>query len=112
MRVARFPDLPSRLHCLYVSGQREQAEKWARWFADWGREVLQIVKLSIRGRCFRGNANLCFSAGVDHEKNLLLAEKYWAVAPDPTGEMPIWEELVDGDITVTEILWEKQKEGK
>ena len=109
VRVARFPDLPSRLHCLYVSGQMEQAEKWARWFVDWGREVLQIVKLSIRGRRFLGNANLCFSAGVDHEKNLLLAEKYWAVAPDPTGELPSWEELVDGDITVMEILWEKRK---
>ena len=53
-----------------------------------------------------------FSAGVDHEKNLLLAEKYWAVVPDPTGELPIWEELVDGDITVMEILWEKKKEEK
>lgn len=104
VRLAEFPEYPSRMACLYVSKTFEEAEKWAGLFAQWGRPTYHIVKLRTTGRVFVGNANLCFRGELEPEKNLEMARKYWKV--EETGEDPIVEMLIDGDIEVVEIVRE------
>lgn len=106
VRREQFPQHPSRLHCLYVSETREEAQQWASFFASLGRPTYHIVKLQVRGRKFVGNANLCFDATVNQEENRRLAQRYWSLALDPAGQPPIWEILEDGEIRVVEIVEE------
>lgn len=88
VRREQFPQHPSRLHCLYVSETREEAQQWASFFASLGRPTYHIVKLQVRGRKFVGNANLCFDATVNQEENRRLAQRYWSLALDPAGQPP------------------------
>ena len=106
VRQERYPDKPSRLHCLYVSESLKEAKQWAEFFIGLGRPTYQIVKLQISGRRFVGNANLCFDATSDRAYNREMAQRYWQIFPVPTGEPPIWEILVDGEIQVEKIVEE------
>lgn len=110
VRRERYPQYPSRMHSLYTSRTLENAQCWFQWFKDWGRATYQIVRLRVEGRCFTGNANLCFDGGLDQQQNRFLAERYWQVGEDPDGERPIWETLVDGRIEVVEIIHEEAGE--
>lgn len=108
VRKAEFPQYPSRMGCLYVSEKLEEAQQWFEFFKGI-RPTFQIVKLTASdesGKVFRGNATLCFDGTADREENLRLARKYWQVAE--TEEPPIWEILMGGKITVTEILRENE----
>ncbi len=104
VRREKFPDYPSRMSCLYVSAEPENALLWAKWFREWGRPAFQVVKLRITGRSFTGDANNCFDGGPDRAENLRQAEHYWRNLPNADGERPIPEMLVDGDIEVIEII--------
>lgn len=106
VRRERFPQYPSRLHCLYVSESLKESRQWGMFFAQLGRPTYHIVKLEISGRKFVGNANLCFQGTPNRERNLELAGRYWQVSPDLSGERPVWEILVDGKVCVTEIVEE------
>ena len=46
VRREQFPQHPSRLHCLYVSETREEAQQWASFFASLGRPDTDPVFLS------------------------------------------------------------------
>lgn len=104
VRRESFPHCPSRMSCLYVSGTLEEAESWFEYFKRLGRPTYQIAKLSVRGRCFAGNANNCFRGTPDRAENLRLARRYWENLAGADGEKSVIEMLVDGEIEVTEIL--------
>lgn len=106
IRQKKYPAYPSRMSCLYVSGTFEEADKWGKFFAEIGRPTYHIVKLKIDGNCFVGDAAKCFDGQPDKQENLRLAERYWANKPDDTDESPVCEMLVDGSITVVEIVKE------
>lgn len=106
VRRRQHPNYPSRLACLYVSEQLEDAEKWAELFVQWGRATYHIVKLRVRGGKFVGDANNCFAASRDKQENLRLAQRYWDNAPNLQGEPPIREILADGSIEVVELVRE------
>ena len=106
VRKSKYPEYPSRMSCLYVSGSIEEAENWAELFIDWGRPTYSIVKLKVSGNVFSGDANNCFDATVNETENLLLAEHYWQNLPNPQGEPPIKEMLVDGEIEVIKVIKE------
>ena len=103
VRQRRYPQYPSRLGCLYVSGTLEEAEQWGEFFAGIGRPTYHIVKLRVEGNCFRADATKCFKGVPDQAENLRLAERYWEAGYDGTG---ICEMLVDGRIIVSEIVKE------
>lgn len=109
IRRQKYPQFPSRMSSLYVSRTLEQSEQWAEFFVRLGRPTYHIVKVALHGRTFAGNANNCFSAQLSHAENLMLAERYWQNAPDPTGRTPIEEILADGNIEVLEIVREIRK---
>lgn len=106
VRQKEFPDRPSRLACLYVAETREEAEKWAGLFAEWGRPTYHVVKLRIRGRLFAADACNCFDATCHREENFRLARRYWENRPNAQNQPPIIEYLADGEIEVLEIVKE------
>lgn len=106
VRKKKYPQYPSRMSCLYVSKTFEEAKNWGKYFAEIGRPTYSIVKLEIQGNCFIGDAAKCFDGRTDKAENLRLAELYWENGSDRSDEKPIEEMLVDGVITVVEILEE------
>lgn len=106
VRQKKYPHYPSRMSCLYASETFEEAENWGKFFAQIGRPTYCIVKLEVKGNCFIGNATKCFDGQTDKEENLRLAEIYWESKSDNSDERPIYEMLVDGHITVVEIVKE------
>ena len=106
VRQKEYPQYPSRMGCLYVSRTLEEAEKWGKFFAEIGRPTYHIVKLDIKGNCFVGDATKCFNGQLNREDNLRLAEIYWKSNADAENQQAICEILVDGQITVVEIVKE------
>lgn len=104
-RRESFPDYPSRMSCLYVSRTLEEARQWGAFFARIGRPTYSIVKLECRGSVFLGDAEKCFTGVPDGEKNKALARTYWMHNQEET-PADVCEVLVDGEITVLEIVEE------
>ena len=105
VRLARYPDYPSRLACLYVSQTLREAESWADFFASLGRPVYSIVRLAAQGRRFIGDAERCFAGTPDKAENLRLAARYWEI-PQTGAQPAVCEMLLDGRITVLETVRE------
>ena len=106
VRQKKYPAYPSRMSCLYVSKTFEAAESWGNYFAEIGRPTYSIVRLEIEGNCFIGDAAKCFDGRTDKKENLRLAELYWKSSPREADEDSVEEMLVDGTITVVEVLKE------
>ena len=102
----KYPSYPSRMSCLYVSKTLEEAEEWGKFFARIGRPTYHIVKLEIEGNCFIGDATKCFAGQLEKQENLRLAELYWENKSDNKEQSAVDEMLVDGRITVIEIVKE------
>lgn len=105
VRRKRYPGYPSRMACLYVSRELEEAIRWGEYFASLGRPTYAVVEMEVTGRAFIGDACNCFDGTPDHEENLRRAEHYWQNRPSEDGR-PIWEMLVDGDIEVVRVIRE------
>lgn len=106
VRQKKYPQYPSRMGCLYVSQTFEEAERWGDFFAQIGRPTYHIVKLEVEGNCFVGDATKCFKGCLSKEENLKLAEAYWEREADADNQQAVREMLVDGQITVVEIVKE------
>jgi len=105
VRQEKFPEYPSRMASLYVSRTLQESRDWAAFFSRIGRPTYAIVKLNVEGRSFVGDACNCFDGTPDLADNLARAEHYWRNLPNDEGR-PIYEMLVDGMITVEEIVEE------
>ena len=88
--------------CLYTSRDFEEAQKWARYFKQLGRDVYSVVKLRVDGNIFDGDACNCFDGTEIEAENLEKARHYWKM--DTPNEKPIIETLVNGDIFVEKII--------
>lgn len=64
------------------------------------------MKLEVHGNCFIGDATKCFDGKLEKNENLRLAEIYWENKMDHGNQSSICEMLVDGKITVVEIVKE------
>jgi len=104
VRKEKYPEYPSRMASLYVSGSFKEAEQWGDYFASLGRPTYGIAKIEVNGKVFYGDAYKCFDGSVDEEENLRQAENYWRNDPNEDGREPIVEVLVDGEIEVVEIV--------
>lgn len=104
IRRKKYPQYPSRMGCLYVSKSLVEAENWGKFFAEIGRPTYCIAKLNITGNCFVGDATKCFKGTLSKEENLRLAEAYWGSETDEENQQAICEMLVNGQITVVEIV--------
>lgn len=106
VRQKKYPHYPSRMGCLYVSKSFEEADNWAKFFSKIGRPVYNIIKVEVDGNCFVGDATKCFKGQLSKEENLRLAEIYWKSQADTSNQEAICEMLVNGKITVFEIVKE------
>ncbi|MBR6569835.1 MAG: DUF2441 domain-containing protein [Clostridia bacterium] len=106
VRQAHYPQFPSRMACLYASGDVEPAIRWADYFVRLGRPTYAVVELEVHGRCFVGDALNCFDGTPDHAENLRLAARYWKNEPNDENREPIREMLVDGEIRVIRLVKE------
>lgn len=106
VRQKKYPQFPSRLSCLYVSKTFEEADNWGSFFVEIGRPTYHIVKIEIDGNYLIGDATKCFDGTLDKNENLRLAEIYWENKRDNINQTSIYEMLVDGKITVVEIVKE------
>jgi len=109
IRKSKYPNYPSRLASLYVSSSLEEAEKWYEYFISLDRQTYQIVKVSVSGKSFTGDACNCFDGTVDKNYNLEQAEIYWKAKDNNIGKKPIYETIVDGKIKVIEIIKDNNK---
>ncbi len=107
VRCKEYPHYPSRLSCLYTSRTLEDAKNWAEFFNQIGRKVFSIVKLKVVGRIFDGDACNCFDGTDSEEDNLKKSRHYWR--NDISNEKTIIETLIDGMITVIEIVHDFQQ---
>lgn len=103
VRAAEFDAYPSRMACLYASRTEAEARSWARYFMELGREVYSLARLSVAGRVFTGDACNCFDGTPDKALNDELARRYWRALPT---DEPVFETLIDGEITVCELVEE------
>jgi hypothetical protein len=104
VRQCEYPNYPSRMACLYTSRTLEEARRWADYFKRIGRKVYSIVKLKVVGNVFDGDACNCFDGTSDEEYCIKKARHYWR--SDLENDNPIIETLVDGEITVVDIIEE------
>ena len=104
IRKEKYPQYPSRMAALYVSETFKEAEQWGDYFASLGRTVYGIAKISVKGKCYYGDAYKCFDGTISEKVNLRLAEIYWENGPNDDGKDRIVEILVDGDIEFVEIV--------
>ena len=109
VRKKKYPNYPSRLASLYVSNSLEEAESWYHYFISLGRPTFQIVKVSVDGNSFTGDACNCFDGTIDKNYNLEQAEIYWQANDNTKGKNPVYETIVDGKIKVIEIIKENVK---
>lgn len=109
VRKDKYPNYPSRLSSLYVSNSLEEAENWYEYFISLGRPTYQIVKVSVDGNSFTGDACNCFDGTSDKQYNLEQAEIYWKAKNNKKGKKPIYETIVDGRIKVIEIIKTNEK---
>lgn len=101
VRLENYPEYPSRLSCLYATKNYEEALKWKRLFESFNRQVLQLVKLKVKGSCFEGDGNLLPKEdGLSFSKKIEQANIYWQGSE--ACELP--ELLVNGKIEVIEIV--------
>lgn len=105
VRKEYYPQYPSRMACLYVSRELEEARRWGEFFARIGRPTYAIAEMRISGRVFVGDACNCFDGTPDHADNIARAHHYWKNLPNDEGR-PIYEMLVDGDIEVFRFVEE------
>lgn len=64
--------------------------------------MYSIVRLKAGGGFFDGDACNCFDGVPNEEENLEKAWHYWK--KDCSNEKPVIETLIDGEITVEEII--------
>ncbi|ODG93189.1 MULTISPECIES: DUF2441 domain-containing protein [Bacillaceae] len=101
VRLQEYPEYPSRLSCLYAAKSYEDALKWKEIFDSFNRNVLQIVKLRVKGSSFEGDGNLLPKEdGVPFARKIEQARKYWL--GNVTNDLP--ELLINGKIEVVEII--------
>ena len=101
VRLQEFPQYPSRLSCLYATKNYEDVLKWKEVFTSYNRDVLQIVKLRVKGNSFEGDGNLLPKEdGVSFARKMEQARDYWR--GNVKNELP--ELLIDGEIEVVEIM--------
>ena len=112
VRKNKYPSYPSRLTSLYVSKSLEEAKNWYEYFISLGRPTYQIVKISVDGNSFKGDACNCFEGTSNKQYNLEQSEIYWSGNSNNKGEKPIYETIVDGKIKIVEIIKNNESNNK
>ncbi len=109
VRVKKFPHLPSRLKCMFLSETKQTALNNLQNFYDkkgFGSQY-QAVAVKLNGELFYARSAMLVRDGLSYNQYREIAEKYWAQDQNSAGE--VREILFIGQAEIVEILGEKQK---
>lgn len=104
VRAKEFPKYPSRLECLYCVETYEEAKSWIEALKRMhkSKPPLQIVKLKVKGKIFKGEGNLMLRNTLSLNSKKEMAWQYWQGTENPV--LP--EILFVGKAEVAQILEE------
>ena len=77
VRKNNYQNYPSRLNCLYVTKNKEDALNWSNILKRNHKKCSQILTLELTGEIFIGDGNLMKRKNVSYQNYLEIAEKYW-----------------------------------
>ena len=77
VRKAKYSSYPSRLNCLYVTKDKEDAINWVNILKRNRKQCNQILTLELTGELFVGDGNLMKRQNNSYQKHLEVAEHYW-----------------------------------
>lgn len=77
VRMAKYPDYPSRLHCMYLSPDKQTAiDNLNNFIKRDGKGCFQVIAVKCSGNIFKVEKNI-ERAGASFEEYLAEAEKFW-----------------------------------
>ena len=77
VRKKKYPNYPSRLNCLYVTKEKEDAINWSNILKRNKKECKQVLTLECTGELFIGDGNLMKRQNLSYKKHLEIADRYW-----------------------------------
>ena len=86
VRKNKCPDYPSRLNCLYVTKNKEDALEWSDILKRNKKKCNQVLTLECTGELFIGDGDLIKRQNLSYQKHLENAEKYWSGKTSKTPE--------------------------
>ena len=77
IRLKYCPDLPSRLRCLYVCENKEDAINWVEILKRNNKQAKQILTLELTGTIFKGDGTSLLTLNRSYSDHLKFAKDYW-----------------------------------
>lgn len=103
VRKQKFPTLPSRLKCMFLTDKKENVLKGVKIFYQKGFGThFQAVSVRLNGNLFYAKDVFMPRVGKSYGEYLEMAEKYWS--QDQNSNAPIQEILFEGEAEIVEIL--------
>lgn len=100
-----FPNLPSRLNCIWVIKSQDEAEHWVSVLDDI-KNITRVVRLSLDGNTHKADGMLLPLTKDEFEIWLVKAKLYWS---GQFSANPMVETLFTGKAKVTEV-WELERQ--
>lgn len=76
VRTKKFPELPSRLHCIWLTESVEDARYWVNRLSD--RVNCRIFRVEVNGRMHKANEGHLSQEAEPYECTLRRANEYWS----------------------------------
>ncbi len=78
VRANKFPELPSRQHCIWLAESLDDARCWVNRLE--GRTNCRIFRVAVDGRVFKTNEGHLIQEAEPYEDTLRRANEYWSGA--------------------------------
>ena len=103
VRKNKYPNYPSRLNCLYVTKDKEDAINWSNILKRNKKVCKQILTLELTGELFTFDGSLMKRLNTSYQKQLEMAEEYWNSIPSSNPEYLFYGEAKVIDVDNIEI---------
>ena len=77
IRQQYYPTYPSRLRCMYVCENENDAINWVEVLKRNGKQAKQILTLELTGTIFKGDGLSLFTINKSYNDHLKDAKEYW-----------------------------------
>lgn len=102
VRCEKFPHLPSRFRCMFLTDKKELCLAGLKIFPKKGHgKLFQAVKVKLTGEAFFVRENAIGRFGLSYNEYKEKALEYWN---QKESEKPVQEILFVGDVEILEIL--------
>ena len=98
VRKEKYSNYPSRLRCMYVCPNIDDAREWVNILKRNNKECHQILKLECSGEVFSFDGKLLRRINCSYNKHLENAEKYWSKSTNENNEYLFYGTAIVVDI--------------